>query len=97
MVLIYMVKLSWFQKYICIFNEMLNVCKCYIYKYFFAGKIGRLKELHYLNLALNNIEILPQSLSGCEALYKLDLTANFITNITSAVEVLSQLPNLAEL
>lgn len=35
------------------------------------------QELEYLNLALNNIEII-EGLEGCEALKKLDLTVNFI-------------------
>ena len=39
--------------------------------------INKLKELTYLNLALNNIERI-EGLEGCESLKKLDLTCNFI-------------------
>ena len=38
--------------------------------------------LEYLNLALNNIERI-ENLEGCESLNKLDLTLNFIGEITS--------------
>jgi protein TilB len=39
--------------------------------------LSKLKELDYLNLALNNISII-ENLEGCESLRKLDLTVNFI-------------------
>ena len=39
--------------------------------------LNKLKELEYLNLALNNIEII-EGIDGCENLNKLDLTVNFI-------------------
>ena len=39
--------------------------------------LNRLKELNYLNLALNNISKI-ENLEGCESLKKLDLTANFL-------------------
>lgn len=39
--------------------------------------MNRLKELEYLNLALNNITLI-ENLEGCESLKKLDFTANFI-------------------
>ena len=39
--------------------------------------LTRLKELEYLNLALNNISMI-EGLEGCESLNKLDLTANFV-------------------
>ena len=39
--------------------------------------ISKLKELEYLNLALNNIWII-ENIEGCESLRKLDLTANFL-------------------
>jgi protein TilB len=48
-----------------------------------------LKELDYLNLALNNIEKL-EGLEGCESLRKLDLTINFI-DIDDYVESLENL------
>ena len=39
--------------------------------------LSKLKELDYLNLALNNIDVI-EGLEGCESLRKLDLTANFV-------------------
>ena len=39
--------------------------------------MSRLKELEYLNLALNNVSLI-EGLDGCESLNKLDLTANFL-------------------
>lgn len=39
--------------------------------------LTKLKELNYLNLALNNIEVI-EGLEGCESLEKLDMTCNFI-------------------
>jgi protein TilB len=39
--------------------------------------LNKLKELEYLNLALNNISKI-ENISGCESLRKLDLTVNFI-------------------
>lgn len=39
--------------------------------------VSKLKELEYLNLALNNIERI-EGLEGCESLNKLDLTVNFV-------------------
>ena len=39
--------------------------------------LSKLKELTYLNLALNNIDVV-EGLDGCESLEKLDLTCNFI-------------------
>lgn len=39
--------------------------------------LNKLRELEYLNLALNNIEII-EGLGNCESLNKLDLTCNFI-------------------
>ncbi|TRY91008.1 hypothetical protein DNTS_023025 [Danionella cerebrum] len=44
--------------------------------------VGRLKKLEYLNLALNNIEII-ENLEGCESLHKLDLTVNFVGKLSS--------------
>ena len=41
-----------------------------------------LHELQYLNLALNNISII-EGLDGCEKLNKLDLTMNFVVDITT--------------
>lgn len=39
--------------------------------------LNKLKELEYLNLALNNISII-EGIDGCESLKKLDLTVNFV-------------------
>ena len=39
--------------------------------------LNKLKELEYLNLALNNITTI-EGIDGCESLKKLDLTVNFI-------------------
>ena len=39
--------------------------------------LNKLKELDYLNLALNNITLI-ENISGCETLRKLDMTVNFI-------------------
>lgn len=39
--------------------------------------VGKLKELEYLNLALNNIQVI-ENLEGNESLLKLDLTCNFL-------------------
>jgi protein TilB len=41
-----------------------------------------LKKLEYLNLAINNVEKI-ENLEGCESLQKLDLTLNFIGELTS--------------
>ncbi|XP_047494652.1 dynein axonemal assembly factor 11-like [Penaeus chinensis] len=57
--------------------------------------VGRLRELEYLNLALNNIEVI-EGLERCESLRKLDLTANFVSELTSILS-LQDLPNLKEL
>ncbi|XP_078073187.1 dynein axonemal assembly factor 11 isoform X2 [Mustelus asterias] len=57
--------------------------------------VGRLKKLEYLNLALNNIERI-ENLEGCEFLKKLDLTVNFVGELTS-VESLKHNVHLREL
>lgn len=54
-----------------------------------------MKRLEYLNLAINNIEKI-ENLSGCESLQKLDLTLNFIGELTS-VESLRDNIHLEEL
>lgn len=40
--------------------------------------LNKLKELEYLNLALNNISII-EGIEGCESIKKLDLTVNFVS------------------
>ena len=57
--------------------------------------MSRLKNLQYLNLALNNIERI-ENLEGCEFLNKLDLTVNFVGELTS-VENLIENIHLKEL
>uniref|UniRef100_H2Z733 Leucine-rich repeat-containing protein 6 n=1 Tax=Ciona savignyi TaxID=51511 RepID=H2Z733_CIOSA len=44
--------------------------------------VSKLKKLEYLNLALNNVEKI-ENLKGCESLQKLDLTVNFVGELTS--------------
>ena len=57
-----------------------------------------LKELGYLNLALNNITKI-EGLQNCEFLHKLDLTVNFIDidNLEESLDNLSSRANLVEL
>ncbi|XP_068233167.1 dynein axonemal assembly factor 11-like isoform X2 [Palaemon carinicauda] len=57
--------------------------------------VHRLRDLEYLNLALNNIEEI-EGLEKCESLTKIDFTANFITHLTSLTS-LQDLPYLKEL
>lgn len=57
--------------------------------------LHKLKKLEYLNLAINNIEKI-ENLSACESLQKLDLTLNFIGDLTS-VESLRDNIHLVEL
>ncbi|KAI9144945.1 hypothetical protein BKA69DRAFT_1025371 [Paraphysoderma sedebokerense] len=57
--------------------------------------LQKLKELEYLNLALNNITRI-ENLEGCESLRKLDLTVNFIDDIF-CLENLRKNDNLREL
>ncbi|XP_021927882.1 protein tilB homolog isoform X3 [Zootermopsis nevadensis] len=47
-----------------------------------SENLSRMKKLEYLNLALNNIERI-ENLEGCESLQKLDLTVNFVGELTS--------------
>jgi protein TilB len=57
--------------------------------------LNRLKKLEYVNLALNNIERI-ENVEGCEFLNKLDLTVNFIGELTS-IENLIDNYNLKDL
>ncbi|XP_031214905.1 protein tilB homolog isoform X2 [Mastomys coucha] len=57
--------------------------------------VSKLKKLEYLNLALNNIERI-ENLEGCEWLTKLDLTVNFIGELSS-VKTLTHNIHLKEL
>jgi protein TilB len=49
---------------------------------YYAENVRRFKNLEYLNLALNKIEIV-ENLEGCESLNKLDLTLNCIRKLSS--------------
>lgn len=53
---------------------------------YLSESVGRLKKMEYLNLALNNIEVI-EGLRGCESLRKLDLTVNFIGALSSVSEL----------
>jgi protein TilB len=57
-----------------------------------------LKELEYLNLALNNVQKI-EGLQNCEFLKKLDLTVNFInfSNLKESIDHLFLCKNLNEL
>lgn len=54
--------------------------------------VRRMKQLKYINLALNNITVI-EGLDGCEKLERLDLTVNFI-DIDRLEESLNNLVNL---
>uniref|UniRef100_A0A493TEZ7 Leucine-rich repeat-containing protein 6 n=1 Tax=Anas platyrhynchos platyrhynchos TaxID=8840 RepID=A0A493TEZ7_ANAPP len=69
-------------------TEIMDLC-------FVTENVGKLKKLEYLNLALNNIEKI-ENLEGCEDLKKLDLTANFIGELSS-IETLKYNIHLKEL
>lgn len=60
--------------------------------------LNKLKELEYLNLALNNISMI-QNIEGCESLKKLDMTVNFIDifDLHQSVKCLAKLPSLKEI
>jgi protein TilB len=60
--------------------------------------LSKLKELEYLNLALNNISLI-ENIEGCESLRKLDLTVNFIDldDLEESMVNLSRCGNIKEL
>jgi len=60
--------------------------------------LSKLKELQYLNVALNNITKL-EGLKGCESLKKLDLTCNFIDleDLEESLLHLKEVPSLREI
>lgn len=80
-------ELSLHQRDVLKIDLLDNVCRKLKILYLqnnLIGKIenvGRLKELVYLNLALNSVLVL-EGLTGCEMLEKLDLTVNFIGDLT---------------
>jgi protein TilB len=55
--------------------------------------LNKLKELEYLNLAVNNIRKI-EGIEGCESLKKLDLTLNFVDleDLESSITCLSKCP-----
>lgn len=65
--------------------EIIYLCNNYISK---IEGLYHLKWLRYLNLAVNNITIIG-GLEGCEALERLDLTLNFIADLTSVRALLA--------
>lgn len=60
--------------------------------------INKLKELEYINLAVNSITLL-EGIRGCESLQKIDLTLNFIDieDFEESVDNLAELPDIREL
>ncbi|KAI1243640.1 hypothetical protein IHE44_0001273 [Lamprotornis superbus] len=60
----------------CVFPQYFTVVRP------LSENVSKLKKLEYLNAALNNIERI-ENLEGCEELKKLDLTANFIGELSS--------------
>lgn len=60
--------------------------------------LSKLKELNYLNLALNNIMVI-EGLEHCESLTKLDLTCNFIelSNFLESLINLKKVSSIREL
>lgn len=81
----------------------LRLENCFLFPIFFPShpectlpeNLNKLKKLEYLNLAINNIARI-ENLKGCESLQKLDLTLNFIGELTS-VERLAGNIHLREL
>lgn len=57
-------------------------CRCLCCIFTESENLHKLKKLEYLNLAINNVERI-ENLQGCESLHKLDLTLNFIGELTS--------------
>jgi len=55
--------------------------------------LNKLKDLEYLNLAVNNIKKI-ENIENCESLKKLDLTLNFvdIEDLESSINCLSKCP-----
>ena len=60
--------------------------------------VSKLKELEYINLAVNNCKKI-EGLEGCESLLKLDMTLNFIPieNYRESIECLAECPDFNEL
>ena len=60
--------------------------------------IHKLKELEYINLAVNNVTLI-EGIRGCESLQKIDLTLNFVDveDFEESVDNLTELPDIREL
>ena len=60
--------------------------------------ISKLKELEYINLAVNSVQLI-EGIQGCESLQKIDLTLNFIDieDFEESVDNLAELPDLREI
>jgi protein TilB len=60
--------------------------------------LSKLKELEYINAAVNNISLI-ENIRGCESLQKLDLTLNFIDieDFEESVDNLAELPDFREI
>ena len=60
--------------------------------------LNKLKELEYLNLAVNNVSLI-EGIRGCESLQKIDLTLNFvdIEDLEESVDNLAELNDIREL
>ena len=57
--------------------------------------LNKLKELEYLNLAVNNVRKI-ENIEGCESLKKLDLTLNFVDleDLESSITCLAKCPRM---
>jgi protein TilB len=60
--------------------------------------LNKIKELEYLNLAVNNVSLI-EGIRGCESLQKIDLTLNFvdIEDLEESVDNLAELNDIREL
>jgi protein TilB len=60
--------------------------------------LSKLKELEYINLAVNSISLI-EGIRGCECLQKLDLTLNFIDieDFEESIDNVAELPDIREL
>lgn len=60
--------------------------------------ISKLKELEYINLAVNSVQLI-EGVRGCECLQKLDLTLNFIDieDFEESIDNLAELQDFREL
>lgn len=73
------IMLLWYLRLLCCVNDFFSAL--------YSENLNKLKELQYLNLALNNIEKI-ENLERCESLDKLDFTLNFIGELTSITNLM---------